>query len=154
MLKPLKLGSIVSLLLMFSTIVTADEGTQAEKAIKYRKGVFHVIAWNFAPMGAMVKGEMAFDAEQFAKNAERVKIMSEMPSLEGFIEGSDKGDTEAKAEIWQNWDDFKAGMEKFQQEATKLAEVAQKASQVEDVKAQLEATAKTCKSCHDDYKED
>ncbi|MDY6994455.1 MAG: cytochrome c [Pseudomonadota bacterium] len=154
MLNPLKLSSIISLLLMSSTTLYADADNKIEHAIEYRQGAFHVIGWHFGPMGAMVKGEMPFDAQKFAENAKWVQIVSEMPTLEGFVPGSDQGDTEAKAEIWQNWDDFKAKMEKFQEEAAKLAKVAQDASQVDDVKEQLMATGEACKSCHDDYKKD
>lgn len=154
MLNPLKLSSIISLLLMFSTTLYADAGNKIEHAIKYRQGAFHVIAWHFGPMGAMVKGEIPFDAQKFAENAKWVQIVSEMPTLEGFVPDSDQGDTEAKAEIWQNWDDFKAKMKKFQEEAAKLAKVAQGATQVDAVKDQLMATGKACKSCHDDYKKD
>lgn len=151
MKKWLKIG-IVSSLLVF-TNVAADGGSNIERAIAYRQGVYHVMAWNFGPMGAMVKGEIPFDATVFAKNAERVHFMSKMP-LEGFIPGSDKGDTEAKPKIWQNWDDFKTKAEKLEQETAKLAELAKTATKVEEVAPQLGNTGKVCKGCHDDYKKD
>jgi cytochrome c556 len=147
----LKIG-VMSSFFVFTNVI-ADSGSNIERAIAYRQGVYQVMAWNFGPMGAMVKGEIPFDATVFAKNAERVQLMSKMP-LEGFIPGSDKGDTEAKPAIWQNWDDFKAKVEKLEQETAKLAELAKTATKVEEVTPQLGKTGKVCKGCHDDYKKD
>ena len=78
-----------------------------EDAIKYRKGVYSVIGWNFGPMAAMAKGERPYDAAAFARHAEIVAFMSKLP-LEGFVPGSDTGETKAKPEIWLDMDDFKA----------------------------------------------
>jgi cytochrome c556 len=125
----------------------------AEDAIKYRQGVFQVVKWNFAPLGAMVKGDLPYDKEAFAAKAEKVASMSKM-ALEGFPKGSDFGaDTTAKPNIWEEWDKFKAGMEKFENEAAKLAEVS-KGDDLGAIKAQFGETAKTCKSCHDHFRQE
>ncbi len=64
-------------------------------------------------MAAMAKGERPYDAAAFARHAEIVAFMSKLP-LEGFIPGSDTGETKAKPEIWLDMDDFKAKLEKMQ----------------------------------------
>ena len=102
-----------------------------EDAIKYRQGVFRVI-------------------EVFARNAEIVAFMSKLP-LEGFTPGSETGDTKAKPEIWLEMDDFKAKLEKMQQEVDALAKVA-KAGNFDNAKAQLGEAGKACKACHDEYR--
>jgi cytochrome c556 len=101
-------------------------------------------------MAAMVKGERPYDAAAFAHSAEIIAYMSKLP-LEGFIPGSESGDTKAKPEIWLDMDDFKAKLEKMQGEAAKLAEVA-KGGDFEAVKAQFGETGKACKACHDKYR--
>jgi len=101
-------------------------------------------------MVAMAKGEKPYDAAAFARHAEIVAFMSKLP-IEGFIPGSDKGETKAKPEIWSDMDDFKAKLEKMQNEAAKLAEVA-KGGDFNAVKAQLGETGKACKACHDKYR--
>ncbi|MBC7161382.1 c-type cytochrome [Immundisolibacter sp.] len=131
----------------------AAEPTPAERAVGYRQAVFHVIAGNFGPMAGMVKGEIPFDAKAFALRAERVAFLSTLP-LEGFIPDSRVGKTEAKQEIWDNMDDFKAKMETFQTEAAKLAEAAKTASAVDALKPQFGKVGQACKDCHDKYKED
>lgn len=128
-------------------------GDAAEDAIKYRKGVFQVVKWNFAPMGAMVKGDVAYDKDAFAKKAEAVAVMSKM-ALEGFPKGSDMGaDTTVKPNIWEEWEMFKGGMEKFEAASAKLAEVA-KGDDMAAIKAQFGETAKTCKGCHDHFRQE
>ena len=133
-----------------SVFANAAFAQKPEDAIKYRQGVYRTIGWNFGPMAAMAKGERPYDAAAFARHAEIVAFMSKLP-LEGFVPGSDTGETKAKPEIWLDMDDFKAKLEKMQAEAAKLAEVA-KAGDLNTSKAQLGETGKACKACHDKYR--
>jgi cytochrome c556 len=129
---------------------TAFAQAKPEDAIKYRRGVFAVMGWNFGPMAAMAKGDRPWDAALFARNAQIVAYMSKLP-LEGFVEGSETGQTKAKPEIWLDMEDFKAKLEKMQAEAAKLAEVAKQGDPAAS-KAQLGETGKACKACHDKYR--
>ena len=131
----------------------AGAPSPAERAVGYRQGVFHAIAWNFGPMAGMVKGEIPFDAKGFALRAERVAFLSSLP-LEGFIPDSGVGKTDAKQEIWDNMDDFKSKMETFQTEAAKLSEAAKTASAIDALKPSFGKVGQSCKDCHDKYKED
>lgn len=133
----------------FSSNVSAD-GVKPEDAIKYRKSVMTVMSWQFQPLGAMVKGERPFDKDVFVKNAAYLEVLSKMP-LEGFVAGSDKGETKAKPEIWTEMDKFKGGMDKLQTETAKLAQLA-KTGDMNMIKAQFGETAKSCKACHDNFK--
>lgn len=130
--------------------VVSAQQVKPEDAIQYRQGVMRAVGWNFGPMGAMVKGERPFDRTFFARNAKRLAALSEMP-LEGFVPGTESGDTRAKPEIWLDWDKYKASMERMGKASTKLAEVAVSGDE-KAIKAQFGETAKTCKSCHDDFR--
>lgn len=101
-------------------------------------------------MAAMVKGKKPYDAAVFARNAEIVAFMSMLP-LEGFTPGSDTGDTKAKPEIWENMDDFKAKLEKMQQEVRALAKVAN-TGDFYAAKSQPGEAGQACKGCHDKYR--
>lgn len=136
-----------------SNVIADDEQKSPEEmAIEYRQDAFHMIKYHFGPMAAMVKGDKEFNAEAFAKNAEAVAALSKFP-INGFIEGSDMGETEAKSEIWSNMDDFKKKMETFQVEAASLAEVA-KGGDMAAIKPQFGKVGESCKACHKEYKED
>ena len=132
---------------------TAQAETDAEKAVEYRKAVFHAMGHNFHPMADMVKGKIEFDAEEFATRAERVAQLAHMP-LEGFPEGTaDVGGSEAKPGIWDNWEDFTDKLETLQEKSAALAKVAD-GGDMEAIKPKFMATGKACKSCHDEYKEE
>jgi cytochrome c556 len=136
------------------TVASAAE-VKPEDAVEYRQSVYTVIGWNFKPMGAMVKGEIPFDAAAVARHAQYVEMMSKA-APEGFTKGSGPDvvkNTEAKPEIWTKSGDFKTKMDNFQQEATKLAEVA-KGGKEADIKAQFGKTAETCKACHKEFRKD
>ncbi|BAP54621.1 cytochrome c, class II [Thioploca ingrica] len=153
MVNQFKIGLMGTLLSIgINTIVDAAENKTTD-AIEYRQAAFEVLAWNFGPMGAMVKGKIPFDAKTFAERAANVAFLSKMP-LEGFIPGSEQGETDAKPIIWQEWDDFKAKMGQLQEKSAKLAEVAKTATKVEEVANQFGETAKVCKGCHEKYRED
>jgi cytochrome c556 len=151
MLKLVKIMVIGSLLAGVGA-APADE-VKPEDAVKYRQSVYTVIKWNFAPMGAMMKGEKPYDKDAFARHAERVAALAPM-LLEGYPKGSDMvSETNAKPEIWEQWDKFKGGMDKLQSESAKLAEVA-KTGDMAKIKPQFGETAKICKACHDDFRQE
>ena len=124
-----------------------------DKVIHYRQGVYTMIGWNFGPMGAMVKGQVPFDAAEFSKRAERVAWLAQQIE-EGFPPGSGTGaTTDAKPGIWQDFADFQAKLADLQRESQALATTA-KAGDEAATKAQFIKTAGTCKACHDVYRAD
>lgn len=124
---------------------------RAEDAIKYRQGVFTAFRWHFGAMGAMVRGKMEYDAQQFTHHATQLAALTRMPR-EGFIDGSDFGDTAAKAELWENLDDVNARFDKLISDADALLAVT--GGSLDDVRPAFGAVAKNCKGCHDNYKEE
>jgi len=123
-------------------------------AVEYRRGAFEVMGWHFKQMGAMVKGNLPFDKAKFTKGAEMISLMSDVP-LEGFVKGTAKGEeklSDSKPDIWKNFGDFNTKMIAFQKESKSLAEVSKTGDETA-MKKQFDNTAKTCKSCHDDYRE-
>ena len=66
-------GSILGLGLL--AVVQAAE-TKPEDVASYRQSVYNIIGWNFKPIGAMVKGEVPFDAAAVARHAQYVEPVS------------------------------------------------------------------------------
>lgn len=147
---------LASGLLGLSVLTAASAADpKPEDTAEYRQSVFTIIGWNFKPIGAMVKGEVPFDAAAVARHAQYVEMMSKA-LLEGFSKGSGPDavkHTEAKPEIWTNWDQFNSKLNNFEQEAAKLAEVA-KGGDEGAIKAQFGKTAETCKACHKEFRTD
>ena len=122
-----------------------------EDAIKYRQSAMFVMSQHVGRIGAMTSGKAPFDATVAADNAAIVADMSKLPWA-GFMPGTDKGgNTKAKPEIWTEQAKFKETNEKLMAETAKLAAAA-KTGNLDTLKAAFTATADTCKSCHDAFR--
>jgi cytochrome c556 len=140
---------------LLATLVWADnpEPSPAEKAIKYRQGVYKAILWNFGPMSAAAQGKAPYDQAAFAKGATRVSQLAPM-LLEGYPPGSQSAPnvkTRAKPEIWDNMDEFTRLMHSMEDKAANLAKVAQSGDEKAS-KAAFFELGDACKACHDKYR--
>jgi cytochrome c556 len=125
-----------------------------EDAIKYRKGAFTVMGAHFGRLGAMAQGKAPFDAKAAAENAAIVVYMAKLP-FAGFVEGSDKGETRAKPEIWKERAKFDEAAKNMQEATAKLAAATAGGNiTLDQLKAAFGDTGKTCKACHDNYRKD
>ena len=134
-----------------ANFVNASEGEPVKRAIHARKAAFTLIAANLGPMGAMVKDKIPFDKGEFILRAANLEVLSKMP-WEFFIPGS-QGGSEARPSVWEKADDFKAKAEIFQEKVADLVKV-NKGGDEKAMRIQFAKVARTCKSCHRDYKRD
>ena len=146
---PLLLVAVIGLA---TALPASAQFAKPEDAIKYRKAVFTVMATHFGRVAAMANGKLPFDAKVAADSAELATTMSKLPYV-AFIEGTDKGDTKAKPEIWSEMDKFKAAASKMQDEMAKF-NVAAKGGNIDAIKAAVGDTGKSCKGCHDTYRKE
>ena len=137
---------------LLTALPAAAQFAKPDDAIKYRKAAFTVMATHFGRLGAMANGKIPFDAKAAADNADIALAMSKLPYV-AFIEGTDKGDTKAKPEIWTENDKFKAAAAKLQDEMVKL-NAAAKTGNLDTIKAAFGPTGQACKACHDQYRKE
>ena len=148
-----KLVTVASALLaLMLALPAAAQFAKPEDAIKYRKASFTVMGAHFGRVGAMAAGRVPYDAKAAAENADIAAAMAKLPWA-AFPEGSDKGETRAKPEIWKDSAKFKEAGDKMQAELAKLA-VAAKAGNVDALKTAFGPAASTCKGCHDNFRKD
>jgi len=134
------------------SVPAAAQFAKPEDAIKYRKASFTVMAAHFGRVGAMANGRAPYDAKAAADNAEIAVAMSKLPWA-AFGEGTDKGETRAKPEIWKEQAKYKEGADKMQAEMVRLAAAA-KTGNLDNLKAAFGPAAGTCKACHDAYRKE
>ncbi len=148
-----KLTTIV-LAAAIATFATAASAQFAkpEDAVKYRKAALFVMQQNFGRVAAMAAGKVPFDAKVAAESAATADFMAKLPWA-AFGEGTDKGDTRAKPEIWKESAKFSSSADKMQVEMAKLAAVV-KTGNLDSIKAAVQATGGTCKSCHDAFRKE
>ena len=137
---------------LVTALPAAAQFAKPEDAVKYRKNALFVMSQHFGRVSAMAQGKIPFDAKAAAENAEIATMMSKLPYV-AFIEGTDKGDTKAKPEIWTEMDKFRAAASKMQDEMAKL-NVAAKSGNLDAIKAAAGDTGKACKACHDNYRKE
>ncbi len=143
--------ALIGGVLLAPAAVPADE-TPTERAIKYRQSAMTLVGANFKPMGAMLKGELEYDQAAFARHAADLAAVAGIDILRGFPTDSEGEGSDAKPDIWLDWGKFERGMQRLAEQTAKLAEVAAGADRAA-IKEQFAATAKTCKGCHDAFKE-
>ena len=128
----------------------AAQFRSTDDAIEYRQGALAVMGHHFGAIGAMANGKVPFDAKAAQANADLVATLARLP-WGAFTDGSDKGDTSARPEVWSQPDRFKAAAQRLQDATVKLAAAA-RSGNPDDLKAAFSATAETCKACHDDFR--
>ena len=141
------LGTVLAALLVTVTLAPAkaDEGD-----ITYRKAIMTSIGGHMKAMVTILKGQVPHKDDM----AGHAHAMAELAKIAGHIfpEGSDFGETEAKAEIWSRPDDFKQAVMNFQTAAANLAQVA-KGGDMKAVGGAIGGLGKTCKGCHDNFRQ-
>ena len=135
-----------------TALPAAAQFAKPEDAIKYRKAAFTVMAAHFGRVAAMANGRIPFDAKAAASNAEIATMLSKLPYA-GFVDGSDKGDTKAKPEIWSERAKFDASATKMQDEMVKFNAAAKTGDQAA-IKTAVGAVGQACKGCHDTYRKE
>jgi cytochrome c556 len=141
-----------ALLLLAMGLPAQAQFAKPEDAIKYRKASFTVMAAHFGRLGAMANGRAPYDAKSAADNADVVATLSKLPWA-AFGEGTDKGDTRAKPEIWKEAAKYKEAADKMQAEIVKL-NTAAKAGNIDALKVAFGPAAASCKACHDNFRKD
>ena len=154
----MQITKILATTLLFASLSTAavadeeGEGSHA-KTIDYRNSVMSILKWNIGPMGAMVKGKVPYDQAAFARHAKDLAAAAHLDLLAGFPEDSNEGDdTSARIDIWMDWEGFTEKYEALKKASSELAETAS-GGDLEAIKPKFGALGKTCKSCHDAFKD-
>lgn len=139
--------------LVISAPIAADTAfTDAKDAVTYRQAAFQLIRHNMGDINEMIKGEVAYDAARVQKRADALVLVTTLPWEAFQVSGTEQGGGDAKADIWQNLDDFLQRGEKLAADASTL-QVAAQTGDKDEVKRAFGNFARNCKACHDNYKE-
>ena len=143
--------TFAALLLATAALAPALAQTpKAEDQIKLRKAAYSLMGYTFGSLDAMASGKRPMNKEEATRNAELLAQLATIPK--GFFgEGTDKGETRARPEIWANRADFDARMDKMVKETANLAQVA-KSGDAAALKKAVNDVDGACSACHDDYR--
>jgi cytochrome c556 len=133
----------------FSSTASA-QFARPEQAVKYRQSALTLMNTHLGRIGAMANGRAPFDAKLATENAELLSTLSHLP-WQAFGPGTDKISQRAKPEIWTQQARFNELSEKMTAETAKLAAAA-KTNNLDNLRAAFTATAASCKTCHDVFR--
>lgn len=151
-----RFASFLTLLITASALTAVVVPAQAhfdDKQIpqSYRQSWFALLAANFGPMVATVKGEIPWDEQLMKGWSNDLATLTTLNIKRGFVDGAEGGTTRAKPAIWNNKADFEAKMQDMRDAVLKLQQTTATGDR-EAIAEQVNATGGACKACHDDYK--
>ena len=128
--------------------------SQAERAVETRQSLLHLMGWNMAPLGAMARGRIDFDAARVETNAARLQALTAMMA-DAFAADTRANEvtTEALDVIWEQPDDFAAKIQDSIDASNRLAAAAATGDQGA-MREAIGGMGSSCGSCHDDYRAD
>ena len=135
-------------ILLIALTLAFGAGTASADVIAERKAGFK---GNVASLKTIKAALGAGDLTAVVGAAESVADWSARMT-DYFPEGSDEGETNARMDIWLDFDDFTAKAKSAETAALQLAALA-KAGDTAGAKSGFKALAGTCKACHSLYKD-
>jgi cytochrome c556 len=129
----------------------AATAAEPEDLIKYRQGVMKSLGGHMSATALIVRGKVPYGARLEAHARGLAALSEDLAAL--FPEGSDFGETGAKAEVWSK----REGFEKASADAARAAQALVTAAGGKDsgaIARAFDGVGKTCKGCHDDYRKE
>jgi cytochrome c556 len=123
------------------------EGDRTDPNAKARSDLMRVVGKNIGVLGDMAGGKAPYDAA--AAEAAKAALVEAFGGVEAaFMEqGGEDPASEAKPEIWANWDDF---LKKASAGADAAAAI--DVASAESIGAGMGALGGACKDCHTSYR--
>lgn len=135
-------------LTLFAT-VTVAQAAEPENYIKYRQAMMKAIGGHMGASTQILRGRVP-EQQDLVMHARALADLSK-DLTRVFPEGSDFGETQAKIEIWDNWDDFKAAANQARDATAAFAEAAATGDMAKAAQAQRKV-GESCKGCHEDFR--
>jgi cytochrome c556 len=145
MLKELVVLALTVGMVSVPVVSTAQE----DPVITYRQKVMQSIGANIGAVSDIMKFSLPYEAN-IAVHAEQIsRAASLIPSA--FEEELSEGLTDAKPEIWGDWETFKQYADDLKSASSTLAATAASGDPAA-IGAQLKEVGGACKQCHDDFR--
>ncbi|WP_426415408.1 c-type cytochrome [Aestuariirhabdus sp. LZHN29] len=143
-LRPLILSLCASSMLMAPVALQAAE---TNPNIVHRQGIFKTVGGHMTALKSILV--LGFDAQKDVSYHAQGILDAFAHMGNSFPPGSDKGETKARKEIWEDMDTFKQRGKDLRMAAQALKDAsADKAASLDAFKKM----GKACKACHDDFR--
>lgn len=150
-------ATTIALALAASTAATfAADDFAFKKEIQARQSFMRVYSFNLGLLGAMAKGDAAYDAKIAGAAANNLLSAAKMDNAAMWPGGSGadgeglEGKTRAKPETWSTYPKVSEKHEALTAALEKMA--AEAGNGLDAVKANMGDVGKGCKGCHEDFR--
>jgi cytochrome c556 len=130
-------------------MLTGAQAQDDEHILGYRQKVMGSMGASMGAIGDILKHKLPFGGHigVHATDISRMTVVI----AEAFEREITEGRTDAKAEIWQDWDKFVAAAETLKTEGAKLADIAA-GGDMAAIGGQVKALGKACGDCHKPFR--
>jgi cytochrome c556 len=139
------LAILIGLALTPASLQAQEEGA----FIQYRQKVMAANSANMGAINDIVKNKLPYQSHITA-HAQDIQRMSMLIS-DAFKKDITAGKTDAKPEIWKEWNKFTAAADTMGREAAELVKVSQ-GGNLEAISTQAKKLSDTCGDCHKPYR--
>ena len=139
---------IIGTSLLTLTAATSMANDGASGVVQQRMDAMSAIGDANKSLTNIARGRADFDLDTVTSAASTIAEHSSDSLLELFVEGTDGGESKAKANIWQNWDDFASIAGQLHLAATDLSQITSE----DQFAATYKTLSSTCGSCHKTYR--
>jgi cytochrome c556 len=129
--------------------LTGAQAQSDEAFVQYRQKVMSSQGASMGGINDILKNKLPYQ-DHIATHARDIAASSTLIG-EAFKKPVAEGKTDAKPEIWKEWDKFVAAAETLANESSKLANVAQSGN-MEAIEAQVKKVGAVCGDCHKPYR--
>ena len=137
-----------------ATTALAQQAPKPENLIKWRQSAFQVVAWNSGRIKSSL--DSGYNKDQVLRSANAIAAIANSGLGSLFAAGTESGkgwhDTTVKADAFANQAKFAELGGEFAKESNELVRVVSGSGDAAAVKDQFGKLQKTCKSCHDDFR--
>lgn len=117
--------------------------------INYRQKLMKSLGASMGAIGDILKNKLPYH-NHIAAHAKDIQQISTLIE-EAFKKEITSGKTDAKPEIWKDWNNFRSATRALEQESAKLAEIA-KSGNTAAIFAQLKKVGGACGGCHKPFR--
>lgn len=139
--------AIVATLFTLSPVLAHDG---AVGIIKERMKLMTFMGQNTKQIAPYAMGALEMNLKAVESAAINISIAAQN-AIAKFPEHSTSKESEAKPNIWENWDEFKTSLEKLSADAATLTQLAKDGKSAE-ISAQFGKIASSCKTCHTKFR--
>ena len=143
------LWRLLLLLVCLGVPMTGAQAQSDEAFLQYRQKLMQSNSANYGAIRRILKHKLPYQSH-IVTHAQEIQLGSTLIA-EGFKKEITAGKTDAKPDIWKDWDKFAAAAKALERESAKLAVVAQSGGMA-DIAAQVKAVGKSCGGCHKPFR--